>query len=237
MTSLFKGAQQIQLELGCPLYKSIITPNGIETERFENIPLKDPNDPFINVGAILRITPIKDVKTMITAFYYAHKKQAKLKLWLMGPEDEDPEYAKECHELVRSLGAENIIFTGKIQTTDYIGKMDMMILTSISEGQPLTILEGFAAKIPCIATNVGNCQGLIYGENDSFAEAGIIVPVMNISEISNAILKMANNPDMARQMGENGYKRLMYRYKNEYMIDTYCKIYKTLTNTNDDKVK
>lgn len=237
VTSLFKGAQQIQLELGCPLYKSIITPNGIETERFENIPLKDPNDPFINVGAILRITPIKDVKTMITAFYYAHKKQAKLKLWLMGPEDEDPEYAKECHELVRALGAENIIFTGKIQTTDYIGKMDMMILTSISEGQPLTILEGFAAKIPCIATNVGNCQGLIYGENDSFAEAGIIVPVMNISEISNAILKMANNPDMARQMGENGYKRLMYRYKNEYMIDTYCKIYKTLTNTNDDKVK
>lgn len=237
VTSLFKGAQQIQLELGCPLYKSIITPNGIEAERYENIPLKDPNDSFINVGAILRITPIKDVKTMITAFYYAHKKQEKLKLWLMGPEDEDPEYANECHELVRALGAENIVFTGKIQTSDYIGKMDMMILTSISEGQPLTILEGFAAKKPCIATNVGNCQGLIYGENDSFAEAGIIVPVMNISEISIAILKMANNPNMSRQMGENGYQRLMYKYKHEYMIDTYSKIYKILVSISDDKVK
>ena len=230
VTSLFKGAQQIQLELGCPLYKSIITPNGIEPERFEGIPLKDKDDPFINVGAILRITPIKDVKTMINAFYYAHKEQARLKLWLMGPEDEDPEYAEECHELVRALDAKNIIFTGRIQTTDYIGKMDMMILTSISEGQPLTILEGFAARKPCIATNVGNCHGLIHGENDSFGPAGIVVPVMNVSEISNAILKMANNPERTKKMGDNGYKRLMYRYKHKYMIDTYGKIYKTLND-------
>lgn len=234
VTSLYKGAQQIQLELGCPLYKSIITPNGIKAERFEGIPLKEQDDPFINVGAILRIAPIKDVKTMITSFYYAHKKQPLLKLWLMGPEDEEPEYAEECHELVRALDAKNIIFTGRIQTSDYIGKMDMMILTSISEGQPLTILEGFAAKKPCIATNVGNCHGLIYGENDPFAAAGIVVPVMNVSEISNAILKMANNLDRTKEMGENGYKRLMYRYKHEYMIDTYRKIYKTLTDISEN---
>ena len=90
----------------------------------------------------------------------------------MGPSDEEKEYAKECLELVELLGVEDVIFTGKVDVTEYLGRMDMTILTSISEGQPLTILESFAAKKPVIATDVGNCRGLIYGEGDSFGEAG-----------------------------------------------------------------
>jgi glycosyltransferase involved in cell wall biosynthesis len=233
VTSLFQQAQSLQIELGCPKEKAIVTPNGIDTGRFESIPWKEPEDPYINVGAILRVTPIKDVKTLINAFYYAHKKQPRLKLWIMGPEDENPEYAADCHELVRVLQAKNIVFTGSIRTADYIGKMDMTILTSISEGQPLTILEGFAAKKPCIATNVGNCRGLIYGENDSYGDAGIVVSIMNISEISNAILKLANHPDLARQMGRNGYRRLMAKYRSVYMEETYRNIYKTLAKMGD----
>lgn len=228
VTALFWQAQSLQIELGCPKEKAIVTPNGIAAERFSGIPRKNPEDPYINVGAILRVTPIKDVKTLINAFYYAHKKQPRLKLWIMGPEDENPEYAADCHELVRVMNAENIVFTGSIRTTDYIGKMDMTILTSISEGQPLTILEGFAVEKPCIATNVGNCRGLICGENDSYGDAGIMVSVMNISEISNAILKLANHPDLAKQMGRNGYRRLMAKYRNVYMEETYRNIYKTL---------
>jgi len=228
VTSLFEEARSLQLNLGCPISKTVITPNGIDTEAFKDIPMKDPDDPYINIGAVIRVTPIKDVKTMINAFYFAYKKQPRLKLWIMGPLDEDPEYVDECMELVRMLKAENIVFTGRIDTRDYIGKMDFLILTSISEGQPLSILEGFAAKKPCIATNVGNCNGLLHGENDSFGEAGIVVPVMNVSEIADAILKLANNPEMVKKMGENGYKRLMFRYRNAYMEETYRNIYKTL---------
>lgn len=233
VTSLFEEARSLQLDLGCPISKTIITPNGIDTEVFRDIPMKDPKDPYINIGAIIRVTPIKDVKTMINAFYFAYKKQPRLKLWIMGPLDEDPEYVEECRELIRQLKVENIVFTGRIRTQDYIGKMDIMILTSISEGQPLSILEGFAAKKPCIATNVGNCYGLIYGEKDNFGDAGIVVPVMNISEITNAILKLANNPEKAKKMGENGYRRLKYRYKNVYMEDTYRRIYKTLAKVSN----
>ncbi len=233
VTSLFKQAHSLQIELGCPEEKAIITPNGIDAKHFEDIPMKDPEDVNINVGAILRVTPIKDVKTLINAFYYAHQKEPKLKLWIMGPDDEDPEYAADCHELIKALNAENIVFTGSIRTTEYIGKMDMTILTSISEGQPLTILEGFAAKKPCIATNVGNCYGLVYGEGDSFGEAGIIVPVMNIAEITNAILKLAVDPALRKKMGMNGYKRLMAKYKNVYMENNYRKIYKTLAEMSD----
>ena len=73
----------------------MITPNGIDQERFKDIPMKEPDDEYINIGAVLRVTPIKDVKTMIMAFGYAKNNNPKLKLWIMGPTDEDEDYAKE----------------------------------------------------------------------------------------------------------------------------------------------
>lgn len=229
VTALFSYARELQIELGCPPEKTEITPNGIQTERFLSAPQKEEKDPFINVGAILRITPIKDVKTMISAFHFAQQKEPRLKLWLMGPDDEDPEYADECRMLIDTLNVQNIEITGRINTLDYIGKMDMTILTSISEGQPLTILESFAVKKPCIATNVGNCYGLIMGEDeDDSGPAGIVVPVMNINAIAEAILTLAADPDMRAQMGQIGYERLMNKYKIEYMKKTYRSLYKRL---------
>ena len=228
VTALFQHAHELQVELDCPEEKAVVTPNGIDVKQFEGIPQKDGDDPFINVGAFLRVTPIKDVKTMISAFYYAHKRNPLLKLWIMGPDDEDPGYAEECRQLAKSLGAQNIAFTGRIKTTEYIGKMDMTLLTSISEGQPLTILEGFAAKKPAIATNVGNCQGLIYGESDDFGPAGIVCAVLNIGEIADAILKLAEDAETRARMGEIGYRRLMLKYKSEDMTRTYLNLYQKL---------
>ncbi len=71
------------------------------------------------------------------------------------------------------------------------GKMDVTLLTSISEGQPLTILESYAAHKPVIATDVGNCRDLIYGKSDDFGSAGILTHIMNIEEIAQAMLDMA----------------------------------------------
>ena len=95
--------------------------------------------------------------------------------------------------------------------------MDVTILTSISEGQPLTILESYAAHKPVIATDVGNCYGLIYGESDDFGAAGIVTHIMNIEEIAQAMLDMAANEKMRLEMGETGYRRVMEKYRVEYM--------------------
>ncbi len=226
VTSLFEDARSLQTELGCLEEKTRVTPNGIPVENYEGIPVKDPDDPMIHVGAILRVAPIKDVKTMINAFYYAKQRDPRLKLWIMGPWDEDEEYAQECFDLVESLQVKDVVFTGRIRTREYIGKMDMLILTSISEGQPLTILEGFAAKKPVIATNVGNCRGLIYGEADDFGAAGIVTPVMNIGKLSDAIVELAGNEEERIRMGETGYRRVCAKYRIEYMRETYEDIYR-----------
>ncbi len=229
VTSLYERARQLQIELGCPEEKTKVTPNGIDVWRLADIPGKREEDEgIINVGAIIRITPIKDVKTMIQAFAFAHAQMPNLHLWLMGPNDEDPEYARECYEQVDMLGIEDITFTGRIDIRDYLGRMDMTILTSISEGQPLTILESFAAHKPVIATDVGNCRELIYGDGDEFGPAGILAHIMNLQEITNAILDLAKDSKLREEMGENGYKRVMSQFKVEDMRKTYLDIYQSL---------
>ena len=120
----------------------------------------------------------------------------------------------------------DIVFTGRINVRDYLGRMDMTILTSISEGQPLTILEGFAAHKPAIATDVGNCRGLLYGESDDYGAAGIVTHIMNVEEIAQAMVDLAQKKEMRLQMGENGYRRVMAKYRIEYMQETYWKIYR-----------
>ena len=227
VTCLYGHAKQLQIELGCPEEKIRITPNGINTQNLSDLAGKTKEEEqYIYAGAVLRVTPIKDVKTMIQAFDFAKKKVPNMKLFIMGPEDEDKQYAKECHDMVESLHLKDVIFTGRIMVKDYLGKMDFTLLTSISEGQPLTILESYAAHRPVVATDVGNCWELIYGDGDGLGEAGILTHIMNIEEIAQAMIVLAQNDKLRKQMGENGYQRVMKYYRIEHMKQVYEEIYR-----------
>ncbi len=225
VTSLYEEARELQMELGCPAEKTRLTPNGVSLERLQDLPSEKEEEDRIYIGAVIRISPVKDVKTMIQAFHFAKAKEPALKLWIMGPWDEDEAYAEECFQLADGIGEPDIVFTGKIDVRDYLGKMDMTILTSISEGQPLAVLESFAARKPVIATDVGNCRGLIAGEKDDFGPAGVITHVMNVEEIAYAILRLARDEKLRRQMGENGYQRVKEGYRLDQMYHIYGDIY------------
>jgi len=226
VTSLFEHARELQVELGCPAEKTVVTPNGISIEGYDKMPPKTEEDKqYVNIGAVLRVTPIKDVKTMIRAYAFAKEKSPHLKLWLMGPTDEDAQYAQECFDMVDIMQVKDVVFTGRVNVKDYYGRMDLTILTSVSEGQPLTILEGYAAHLPCIATDVGNCSGLLFGEGDNFGPAGILCHIMNVDEIAQAMIEMAVNPEKRHEMGENGYKRVMSKYLVSHMKATYTELY------------
>lgn len=229
VTALYGYAKELQIDLGCPKRKISITPNGISVDRFQNLSGKTEEDQdYINVGAVLRVAPIKDVKTMIRAFSFAKQKVPNLKLWIMGPWDEEEEYAQECFEMVQSSEIPDIVFTDRVNVVDYLGRMDMTILTSISEGQPLTILESFAASKPVICTDVGACRELIYGNGDGFGTAGILTHIMDIDEIAAAMVELATNQEKCLQMGANGFQRVQAKYQIDGMKSTYRGIYRSL---------
>ncbi len=225
ITSLFGGARKIQIDMGCDPAKCSYIGNGIHYERFANITPRA-EDGFINIGAILRIAPIKDVKSLIYAFSGLKERVPAARLYIAGPED-DPQYAKECYDLAERLKVRDLYFTGTVDVVKEIGNYDFTVLSSISEGMPLTILESFAAGIPCIATDVGSCRELLTkaAEDDDFGEAGICVPPMEIQEMINAMAVMCNYPERRRRMGLAGRQRVRKYFLHENMIRKYVKLY------------
>lgn len=144
----------------------------------------------------------------------------------MGSMAEEPEYAGECIALAEALGIPAESFTGDINIREYLGRMDFTILTSISEGQPLAVLESFAAGKPVIATDVGDCRGLIYGEGrDSLGAAGILTHIMNQEEIAAAIVELALHPEEREAMGKRGKQRVKAVHELSDMRRTYRELY------------
>lgn len=223
--TLFQKNKDLQVELGCSENKISIIPNGVKIEKFKDLNYEKDGEECINVGAIVRVVPIKDIKTIIQAFTIANEEINNMKLYIIGPLDEDEEYTKECYELVKSLGNKNIIFTGRVDIIDYIGKMDMLLLGSISEGQPLSVLEGMACKKPLITTDVGSCKELLYGNDDGLGDCGIVVPVMGCGEMAEAIVKLGRDKKLREAMGNIGFKRASTYYTERQFIEGYKNIY------------
>ena len=226
--TLFQKNKELQIELGCKENKIQIIPNGVKLERFSNLNRKKDDDSIINIGAIVRVVPIKDVKTIIQAFILANETIKNIKLYIMGPMDEDEDYTRECLDFTKASGNKNIVFTDRVNVLDYIGKMDILILGSISEGQPLSVLEGMAARKPYITTNVGACKELLYGNNDRLGNCGIVVPVMGYYQMAQSIIKLARDENLRKEMGEIGFKRASLFYTQEQFIENYRKIYREL---------
>lgn len=224
ITSLFGNARKIQIDIGCAPERCRVIPNGIHYKRFCDIPLKE-EDGWTDIGAVVRLAPIKDVKTLIYSFYELKFRLEKVRLHIIGPED-DKQYARECYELVRQLGVRDVLFPGMVNVLEYMKKLDFTVLTSISEGQPLSVLESFAAGRPCVTTDVGCCRELLNGmEGDELGSAGFCVPPMDREALCSAMERMCLRVEERYRMGQIGKKRVEQYYRHEEMIQNYKRAY------------
>ncbi len=224
VTSLFQRYADIQTELGCdPRHQKVIS-NGIHVERFERVLPKVP-DGFIDITAVVRIHPIKDIKTMIHAFFALKQRVPQARLHILGDTD-DEEYRQECLDLIEQLHINDIDLPGNVDVIDYLARTDFTVLTSISEGQPLAVLESLAAGRPCVSTDVGCCRDLLEGAHgDGFGKAGIVVPPMHSGAIAGAMELLATREDLRREMAEAGRKRVQTYYVHEDMVRHYNENY------------
>ncbi len=224
VTSLFEASKATQIALGCDKDKCYVIPNGINYKQYEIMPDKKENG-FTDIGAFIRFSRIKDVKTLLYSFYETHAKCNNARLHIFGATN-DKEYKKECLEIIDSLGLKECVTVyGQINPLDYMPRMDFTILTSISEGQPLTILESFAARRPVVCTNVGCCRELIEGNNDGIGKAGICCTPMDISGIARAMITLCQDKDLCKKLGRNGLERVKKNYTYEKMINGYFELY------------
>jgi len=224
VTSLFQHAAIIQQDLGCPADKIRVIGNGIRVEDFAHVKPKEP-DGWIDIAAIVRIAPIKDIKTMIYSFSQLKQEMPKTRLHILGAVD-DKEYESECLSLIDYLEVEDIIFPGFVDIKKYLEGIDFTLLTSLSEGQPYAIIESMAAGLPLVSTDVGSCRELIEGDQyDRFGSAGICVTPLHQSEMLEALIELSENEKMRKRMSKTGRQRVQASYNIEGMIEKYQNTY------------
>ncbi|MFV0339639.1 MAG: GT4 family glycosyltransferase PelF [Parachlamydiaceae bacterium] len=225
--TLFDGNQEFQLADGAEKKKMAVIPNGVNIQKFSSVVKKQEEIPI--VALIGRVVPIKDIKSFIHSIDLLRKKDVKFKALVIGPTEEDPEYFEECKKLVGQLKLEDtLFFTGKVNTLDYLPKIHLIVLTSISESQPLVILEAGAAGIPCVATDAGCCGELIYGKADEsprLGPGGALSPLYNPASIADNIHRLLTESEYYKSCSEAIKKRIATYYDANDVIKSYRELY------------
>ncbi|MEC4673142.1 MAG: GT4 family glycosyltransferase PelF, partial [Nitrospirota bacterium] len=229
IVSLYDFNRQRQIQDGADPSRTQIIPNGIPVERFEPLRNRRPSVPPPVLCLIGRVVPIKDVKTFIRTMRTVVNRIPEAEGWIAGPEDEDQEYVQECRKLIENLGLTGRVkFLGFQKVEELFPRMGLLVLSSISEALPLVILEGFAAGVPAVSTDVGACRELIYGrgpEGDGLGPAGAVVPMANPAALAEAALSLLEQPDQWQAAQEAGIRRVQSLYTQTDMIEAYRKIY------------
>lgn len=113
-------------------------------------------------------------------------------------------------------------------------KIGVMVLTSISEAQPLVILEAWCAGTPVVSSDVGSCRELIEGgtaEDRDLGQAGEVVAIADPQATANAVLGLLRNPQRWQAAQAAGIARANRYYGEALMLERYRKLYSSSMGT------
>ena len=199
-------------ELGVDPAKICVIPNGI------NPPTERTSPPNAQrVIAMGRIDPLKDVQTMLLVADEVTRQMPEAVFECWGPPTLGQEaYAEACALLHRQLGlGERFRFMGG--TSDPHGAMrngDLVLMTSISEAMPMTLLEAMGQARPIVATTVGGVPGVVLG-------CGLTAPPGDVHGLAAAVVTLLRNPALAARLGERGYRRVHRRFTLSRCLNSY----------------
>ena len=236
--ALYETNRLRQVKDGAPAERTENIPNGINLPHLEKLRTLRSDDIPLTICLIGRVVPIKDIKTFIRAMRTVVNQLPQAEAWIAGPEDEDPDYAADCHSLAEGLGlTEHVKFLGFQRIDELLPKVGLLVLSSISEALPLVILEAYAAGVPCVSTDVGSCRQLVEGLgaiDKSIGASGMIVGIANPTELAQAIISLLGNPERWRAAQTAGITRVERYYTQEQMFGRYRSVYQNaMTSSNN----
>lgn len=233
--ALYDGNRQRQILDGADPSRTRVIPNGIDLPRWNRLHASRSPGIAPVVGLIGRVVPIKDVKTFIRAMRSVVSELPETQGWIVGPEDEDADYAAECRSLVSSMGLQDSVhFLGFQKVDDILPQLGVTVLTSISEAQPLVILEAWCAGTPVVSSDVGSCRELIEGGTDedrALGRAGEVVAIADPQATGRAILRLLRNPERWKTAQAAGVARANRYYGEALMLERYRTLYSSSMGT------
>lgn len=183
--------KRIVMGWGVPQERVKVIPNGVELERFSQIPYHDRTGGPLEVLFVGRLTNWKGVETLLLAASQVRNVQ----ITIVG---DGPEYP-HLVELARQLNVTNTVeFTGRLSPTEVEKRMaaaHVLVLTSLYEGLSHTLLEALAAGLPCIVSKCGgNSEVIAPGQN------GLLIEPQNVRELVSSLALLESEDDILRSM-------------------------------------
>jgi glycosyltransferase involved in cell wall biosynthesis len=166
-----------------------------------------------------RLEPVKNHDLLLNAFRSALSHRPDLHLWIVG----DGSERKRTEELAAILNlTANVKFWGQqLDVAAYFSAGDVFIMSSKSEGLPMSLLQAFSLGVPAIVTDVGGMAEVV-----RMAQAGIVVPVDGIDPMARAILRLAGDASERERFSRSAQAAFAQHFTLEAMIDHYMELYR-----------
>ena len=221
------------MKASLPLKKAIIIPNGFDIIEFKKQLSQNFFRNKFNIGAdkkvilfLSRLNWKKGLDTLIPAFAEVLKKESRAVLVLAGPDEKN--YKKEIELKIVNCKlkiGKDVIFTDMLIGEDKISayrESDVFVLPSYSENFVMAVVEAMACGLPVIIT-----KGVGISKEVEKAGAGIVIE-KDKKQLTEAILKILENPQLGKKMGENGRKLVETEFSSEKVAEKWIEEYSNL---------
>jgi glycosyltransferase involved in cell wall biosynthesis len=199
---------------GAPATRMHTIPNSIDIDALLGLatgptPPLPPGRPLVVCAARLEV--VKGVEYLVRAA--ADVPQAAFAITGTGPLDE------QLRELSVTLGVdERVAFLGRVpEVAPVLAAADIVVLPSLSEGLPTVAVEAMALGKPVVATRVGGTPEAVED-----GVTGLLVEPRDPAALAAAIMRLADDPVLARTLGEAGAARARERFSAAAMVDSYA---------------
>ena len=177
-------------------------------------------DRFV-VGWFGRMTAVKRTDDLISMLASLRERGVDALLLLVGDGDDREGLEQRAHDLGL---ARSCLFLGyQEDVAAWYAVCDAVVLTSASEGTPVTIIEALAAGRPVVATRVGGVPDVV-----DEGETGFLVDPGDTGALAERLARLAGDPALGTRMGEEGRVRVLERYAVERLVDDVDSLYAEL---------
>jgi glycosyltransferase involved in cell wall biosynthesis len=167
---------------------------------------------------VARLDHLKDHLTAVRTLERVVARRPDARLVLVG---EGPERPAIEAEIGRRRLTDHVRLLGlRRDVPRLLAAADVCLLTSISEGIPLTLIEAMAARLPVVSTNVGGVSEVVRD-----GETGVLTPAKDDEALAAAVLQLAEVPARCREFGEAGHRRAHELFSEPQMHAAYADLY------------
>ncbi len=173
------------------------------------------------VGWFGRMTAVKRTDDLLTMLAGVRERGVDALLLFVGDGDDRDRLEQRAHDLGL---ARSCLFVGyQEDVAPWYAICDAVVLTSASEGTPVTIIEALAAGKPVVATRVGGVPDVV-----DEGETGFLVRPRDTHALAERLEILARDPERRAAMGAAGRERMLGRYAVDRLVDDVDELYREL---------